>query len=67
MSWFKSIQKGFKDAVDKTKEAGDRMEKIAKQALAKTKVRQQPPKRLLLVSGVVAVAAVVAAANCCRI
>ena len=37
MSWFKSLQKGFKDAVDKTKEAGTRMEKLAKEALEKTK------------------------------
>ncbi len=38
MSWFQTIQKGFKDAVDKTKEAGDRMNVLAKQALEKTKV-----------------------------
>jgi len=38
MSWFKQLQRGIKDVVDKTKEAGDRVQKIAEQALEKTKV-----------------------------
>ena len=50
MSWFKTLQKGFKDAVDKTKEAGARMEKVAKEALEKTKAAMAAPLPSVLVA-----------------